>query len=124
MMNGVSLKDMPPMPDDIQERVNSRILLKLLKNPNWRELREKLWTEVGDSYKESWQKSIVDYVLMDSDEKKRLKIRAFPRSFPLRLIRAPVPWHGSFLQCKEAQMHQLFITSRIMTELHMLWWRK
>lgn len=112
------------MPEMTLERVNSRILPKLLKNPEWRQLREQLWEEVNDSYRESWQKAIVDYVLMDYDEKDRLKIGAFPRSFPLRLIRAPVPWHGSFLQSKEAQAHQLFITNQIMTELHMLWWRK
>ena len=80
--------------------------------------------EVNDDYRESWQKTIVDYVLMDSSEKERLRIGAFPRSYPLRIVRAPVPWHGSFLQCKETQTHQLFITNQIMTELHMLWWRK
>ena len=115
---------MPPMPKETPGGVNSRILPKLLKNPEWRELRENLWSEVRDNYKESWQKAIVDYILMDSVEKERLRISAFPHSFPLRLIRAPVPWHNNFLQCREAQMQQLFITNRIMTELQRLWWEK
>lgn len=115
---------MPPMPDKTQSNVNSRILAKLLKNPDWKELREKLWMEVRNDYAESWQKSIVDYVLMDSSEKDRLRITSFPHSFPLRIIRAPVPWHEHFQHSKEAQVHQLFVTNQIMTELHDLWWRK
>ena len=118
------MADMPPMPDRTLVQVNSRILPKLLRNPDWREMRENLWTEVSEDYKYSWQKAIVDYVLMDSMEKERLRIAACPHAFPMRIIRAPVPWHGHFLNCKEAQVHQLFITNKIMTGLQMLWWKK
>ena len=124
MQKGVSKKDLPPMPGNIMENVNSRILPKFLKNPEWKEVREKLWKEIQDDYKGSWQKAIVDYVLMDSAEKDRLKIEACPRPYTQRIVRAPVPWHDSFHHAKEAQAHQLFVTNHIMKELHHLWWNK
>lgn len=120
----VSSDDLPSMPGVVMDNVNSRILPKLLKNPDWKELREMLWMEIKEDYKRSWQKSIVDYVLMDSSEKERLKIGSFPRAFSQRIIRAPVPWHDSFHQSKAAQVLQLFTTNRVMAELHVLWCNK
>lgn len=124
MLEGVSLDHLPPMPDMVKGNVNSRILPKLLRNPDWKELRDRLWNEVNDDYKRSWQKSIVDYILMDSTEMSRLRIESFPHVFLQRIIRSPVPWHDSFHQSKEAQTHQLFVTNCIMMELHNLWWKK
>lgn len=112
------------MPERTTGNVHSRILPKLLNNPDWRELSGRLWAEVEEDYRKSWQKSIVDYVLMDSSERDRLMIESYPHAFPQRIIRAPMPWHGSFVQSKEAQTLQLFITNRIMTELHTLWQTK
>lgn len=118
------MDDLPPIPDGTEDNVHSRILPKLLKNPDWRGLREKLWDEVREDYCKSWQKSIVDYVLMDSSERGRLKIHSYPHMFQHRVIRAPVPWHDSFHQAREAQALQLFITNSIMRELHSLWRNK
>ena len=112
------------MPGDVMENVSSRILPKLLKNPDWKELIDQLWDEIREDYRGSWQKSIVDYVLMDSAEKKRLRIEACPQPHAHRTIRAPVPWHDSFHHAKQAQTHQLFVTNHLMTELHDLWWKK
>ena len=119
--DGVSLDDLPSIPDGTEEHVHSRILPRLLKNPDWRPLRENLWKEIKADYRKSWQKSIVDYVLMDSCERDRLRINSYPHEFPQRVIRAPVPWHGSFHEAKEAQTLQLFITNSIMRELDALW---
>ena len=112
------------MPVSVKRNVNSRLLPKLLENPDWKELRKELWNEVLKDYKLSWQKAIVDYILIDTMEMKRLRIESIPRGFPKRVIRAPVPWHDRFQQAREAQVQQLFITNDIMAELQSLWWNK
>lgn len=124
LVHGVSLKDLPPMPADIRENVNTRLHPKFLKNPHWKELRRKLWEETEDDYKFSWQKSVVDYILMDSSEMERLKIGTLPQQLPRKVVRAPVPWHNSFLESRDAQMLQLFITNEIMRDLQILWENK
>lgn len=124
VLQGVSPRDLPPMPATVQEKVKSRLLQKLLQNPKWKGLRKELWDEVEEDYRLSWQKSIVDYILMDSSEKKRLGIKSVLLDHPQRVIRAPVPWHNSFHQAKGAQTQQLFINNHIMTELQLLWWSK
>lgn len=112
------------MPDETMKNVNSRLVDKLLKNPEWQNLRESLKVEVEHDYKMSLQKAIIDYVLKDSSELRRLKIGAIPRNFPLKIIRAPVPWCDSMNQAREGQSVQLFITNTVMIELQNLWHTK
>ena len=38
-----------------------------------------------------------------------------------RVIRAPVPWHNSYLSIQQAQSVQLFTSNSIMLELQQLW---
>lgn len=106
------------------DNVHLRLAPKLLQNPDWQPLRENLLQEIEDSYQLSLKIAIVDYILRDSAELKRLKIASVPRVFPQKIIRAPVPWHDSMRQAYDAQVQQLFITNMIMSELLLLWQNK
>ena len=112
------------MPAETLENIHGHLSSKLLQNPEWQPLRENLLEEVQQNYQLSIQKAIVDYILRDTTELKRLKIAAVPRVFPQKIIRAPVPWHGSMRLAFDAQAQQLFITNRIMSELQTLWQNK
>ena len=112
------------MPELTKENVNSYLHPKLLQNSSWKGLRDELWVEIQEDYELSWQKAVVDYILMDSTEMDRLRIKSIPHSFRKRVIRAPVPWHDNFSLCRETQTQQLFITNKIMSELQLLWWNK
>lgn len=80
--------------------------------------------EVLEDYNLSLKKAIIDYVLKDRTEMKRLKIRSIPRPHPQRAVRAPVPWKDGFRWARDAQNQQLFITNTVMSELRQLWHNK
>ncbi len=124
ILEGVSQADLPPMPEGTMTQVHSKLLQKLLDNPDWKTLRQNLHEEILDDYKLSLKKAIIDYILKDSNEMKRLKIGSVPRPLPQRAIRAPVPWKESVRCAKDAQSQQLFISNTVMTELQSLWYNK
>ena len=45
-----------------------------------------------------WSRSVLDYLLLDSEERERLGISVRPGPWEPRVVRAPVPWHQNFLQ--------------------------
>lgn len=104
--------------------MHSRILPKLLDNPDMQGLRGQLWEEVHKDFQISMQKSIVDYILMDSEELRRLRISSLPPHHHHHVLRAPLPWHESLCQARDAQAIQLFVTSEVMRELQLLWFKK
>ena len=57
--------------------------------------------EVNSEYVSAVKRAVVDYVLMDEKERKRINVRKVPKRFATRVIRAPVPWHQSFLTAKQ-----------------------
>ncbi len=124
ILEGVPQADLPPMPEGTMKQVHSKLLQKLLDNPDWKSLRLNLHKEILNDYKLSLQKAIIDYILKDSSEMKRLKIGSVPRPLPQRAIRAPVPWNESVRCAKDAQRQQLFISNSVMTELQSLWFNK
>ncbi|RNA04575.1 dynein heavy chain axonemal [Brachionus plicatilis] len=86
-----------------------------------KELKEELAQEVIDDYVYSMKKSIVDYVLMNFDERKRLKIDAVPKLFRLRTIRAPVPWHNEYAKSHNWIQVNLHIINRVNSILKDIW---
>ena len=124
VQQGVSPDDIAPMPAETIENIYHHLSPRLLQNPAWQPLREDLVEEVHQNYQLSLQKAIVDYILRDANELKRLKIVSVPRVFPQKIIRAPVPWHDSLREAFDSQTEQLFITNRIMSELQLLWENK
>ncbi len=124
VLEGVPQADLPPMPERTMTRVQAKLKKKLLENPNFKSLRQELHQEIIDDYHCSLKKAIIDYILEDGGEMKRLKIGSLPQALPRRAIRAPVPWEESMRNAKEAQSQQLFISNTVMTELHNLWHSK
>lgn len=67
---------------------------------------------------------LVDYILMDPEEKKRLFIENTPRLFPQRAIRAPVPWHGSYKSAKKWNEEHLHTVNPMVLTLEQLWFEE
>ena len=44
------------------------------------------------------KRSVLDYLLLDKEERERLGISVRPGPWEPRVVRAPVPWHQNFLQ--------------------------
>ncbi|XP_070580768.1 dynein axonemal heavy chain 3-like [Ptychodera flava] len=119
---GVNDGMLAPQPIEMMGNILCRLSKKIKEDPELDRMQKDLICEVDDDYDFSLRKSIVDYILKDPEEKRRLHIDWIPRSFPWRTIRAPVPWHQSYSEHKQTNEAHLFITNPIMLELQNLWY--
>ncbi|XP_077979573.1 dynein axonemal heavy chain 3-like isoform X2 [Glandiceps talaboti] len=118
---GVNATMLAPQPLDMMPHIKDRLSQKIKEDPDLDYMQKDLVEEVNEDFDFSLRKSIVDYILKDPDEKKRLHIDWIPRSFPKRTIRAPVPWHHSYGESQHFNEGHLFTTNPIMLELQNLW---
>ncbi|XP_024913275.1 dynein heavy chain 3, axonemal-like [Cynoglossus semilaevis] len=77
--------------------------------------------EVTKDYYFSLKKSIVDHILLDPSERKRLSITSVPKAFPRKVICAPVPWTENYKKALTWQSLHLFNINPIMIMLQDLW---
>ncbi|XP_032823200.2 dynein axonemal heavy chain 3 [Petromyzon marinus] len=75
---------------------------------------------VGD-YDFSLRRAIVDYILEDPAERRRLRVASVPRPFAVRTVRAPVPWRAAFQQAQASAASDLFSIHPMMLHIHWLW---
>ncbi|XP_025062794.1 dynein heavy chain 3, axonemal [Alligator sinensis] len=119
--NGVRKDMLAPQDKEVMHMILKHIPDDFLTNPNLEQLLQSLQEEIQTDYHLSLMKAIVDYILMDPAERKRLFIRSIPRSFPQRIIRAPVPWHNTYQEMKDWNESHLFIVNPMMHTLQHLW---
>ncbi|XP_012937339.1 dynein heavy chain 3, axonemal [Aplysia californica] len=105
---------------NIERLVPAHLLTAKHLQPMYSDLRE----EIASDYEMSARKCIVDYILQDSTEKKRLHIEWTPKPFSQKVIRAPVPWHFTYASRKSFNEQHLFITNPIMLKLQYLWYNE
>ncbi|KAM9844002.1 dynein axonemal heavy chain 3-like [Aulostomus maculatus] len=94
------------------------------KDKGLQKMIAELEKEIHSDLKFSVKKSIVDYILMDPEERQRLSINNIPQPFPRRVIRAPVPWASEYRQAHEWQSKHLFTTNPIMLQLEDVWLKR
>lgn len=121
--NGTNVEMIAPLSDDQFDKFYRSIPDRLRSSSSnvIKELKDDLAEEVISDYVYSMKKSIVDYVLMNLDERKRLKIDAVPKPFKLKTIRAPVPWHTSYSKSHDWIQVNLHIINRVNSILKDLW---
>ncbi|XP_062820321.1 dynein axonemal heavy chain 3 [Anolis carolinensis] len=118
-------KDMlAPQDELVMENILSLIPSRFLTNLHLEALRKSLKEEIQDDYHIWLMKDIVDYILMDPDERRRLFICNIPRPFPQRMIRAPVPWHKMYQEVKIWNESHLFTVNPMMLTLQHLWFKE
>uniref|UniRef100_A0A3B1JRX0 Uncharacterized protein n=1 Tax=Astyanax mexicanus TaxID=7994 RepID=A0A3B1JRX0_ASTMX len=83
--------------------------------------RAELLEEIQTDYAFAIRRSIVDYILLDPEERERLLILSVPRPYPSRVIRAPVPWMLSYREAHDWNTQHLFTIHPIMLHLQNLW---
>ena len=72
------------MPKSVIGQFYSKMSPTLARGENFAGIRKELEEEVEESYCLSLRKSIVDYVLIDEEERKRLRIHSTPFTSPTR----------------------------------------
>uniref|UniRef100_A0A8C2VP56 Dynein axonemal heavy chain 3 n=1 Tax=Chinchilla lanigera TaxID=34839 RepID=A0A8C2VP56_CHILA len=121
LTNGIRKDMIAPEEDGVMVRISKLISNKLLTSPSLEPLLVALVDEMENDYYSSLMKSVVDYILMDPMERKRLFIESVPRLFPRRVIRAPVPWHGAYRSAHRWNMDHLHTVNPMMLILKELW---
>ncbi|XP_012230668.2 dynein axonemal heavy chain 3 [Linepithema humile] len=106
------------------EAAKRRIIGKLQEREDFEKITKNLEPEIINDYKQSLRSAIVSYILMDSDECKRLSIETLPVELPILCIRAPVPWHQSKVTAGHFVQHNLFIGNEILRDIRDLWFSK
>ncbi|XP_011917766.1 PREDICTED: dynein heavy chain 3, axonemal [Cercocebus atys] len=121
LTNGIRKDMIAPEEGEVMVRISNLISNTLLTSPFLEPLMVVLVQEKENDYYSSLMKSIVDYILMDPMERKRLFIESIPRLFPQRVIRAPVPWHSVYRSAKKWNEEHLHTVNPMMLRLKELW---
>ncbi|XP_031567893.1 dynein heavy chain 3, axonemal-like [Actinia tenebrosa] len=120
---GIPVDALAPQEPEVMERILERRIPKILtSDQDLDPLLTSLRKEVADDYEISLRLAIVNYILKDPTEKNRLHIKAIPKIFPQRTIRAPVPWHDPYRTSWDSMAKNLFITNPVMMEIQNLWY--
>ncbi|XP_023329300.1 dynein heavy chain 3, axonemal [Eurytemora carolleeae] len=104
--------------------------IKSLCKPGWfNDLMMKskisvLHLEVEEQHSEASRKAILDYLLLDPQEQRRLEIQNVAQSWTPLVVRAPVPWHQTYLQANQFCRHNLFTLNTVLEKINNLWWRR
>ncbi|KAM4697749.1 dynein axonemal heavy chain 3 [Rhinophrynus dorsalis] len=121
--HGIRREMLTPQETEQMDRILTKIPNQLLRSPLLETLISELKEEVEYDYYTSLRRSIVDYILKDAEERVRLDIANTPRPFPLRVIRAPVPWHISCENARQWNEDHLFTVNPMMFILQELWFK-
>lgn len=114
---GIPAEAIPEMENDVIRQVERSIPSAILNAEHLQKIRRAVLEEIRSVHNIALRKSIVDYILMDEDERSRLGIPTFEAPFIPQIVRAPVPWHNNLIETRVNVEQNLYITNPVMLEL-------
>jgi dynein heavy chain len=115
--SGINNDSIYKLESDAIIKITKLIDLKLLDNKKLQETYQHTLEEVKVRHVTAIKQSIVDYILIDIDEQKRLSIPPIFDQYVPMVARGPVPWHESLLPIKLFNEDNLFITNPMMVQI-------
>ncbi|KAL6620932.1 hypothetical protein LY90DRAFT_662178 [Neocallimastix californiae] len=115
--DGIDEKEIYPLQESTIENITKLVPENYIKRPNLQNKKAETIQEINDYYNLAMKKAILNYILLDDNEKIRLNITKTPKIFTPRISRAPVPWHNTLNEAKCVINENLFITNPIMLEV-------
>lgn len=119
---GTDSRMIAPLEDEQFIKFYSHIAEKYISNSQLKNLSKSLNDEIKLSYEYAMRKAIVDYVLLNQEERVRVKIEWIPRSFHFKTIRAPIPWHEAYSDMSHWLLVNLHNVNIINVHLQQLWY--
>ena len=120
--NDVSEENLPKLGKKQMARIRSKLKKHWFTNLMMKKTVTSIKNEIQADYTVAVKKAIVNYVLMDEEERRRVNIESVPSlSYRPSIIRAPVPWRQSYLVSKQFCRHNLFITNPVVLKLTTIW---
>ncbi|VDQ02889.1 unnamed protein product [Trichobilharzia regenti] len=108
-----------PLPSGLWEKLQKYLPAHLTSA--WPTNVNELQKQIHEDYEYAVRKSIVDYILLDPEERKRLFIEWLPVPYPSFVVRPPVPWHTRRKRAHEFCKRYLFTTGPIPLALQNIW---
>nr|CAD7259656.1 unnamed protein product [Timema shepardi] len=121
LIQGIHHDMLEPYPRYLLEEARRRVLKTLLSKKEFQQLINDLESEILADYYSSLRKAILNYITLDPEERRRLNIQTYPVNYPVVHIRAPVPWHNSYVSLGQLVYHNLFTGSPILRTLRDIW---
>ena len=100
-----------------KSNIKTLLPFQLVNNPKLEATLQRLEAEVEYNHVTAVKQGIVDYILIDPNERIRLEIPPVFDKYEIVTARAPVPWHENLQFVRERIEENLFITNRAMTNL-------
>ncbi|THD19780.1 Dynein heavy chain axonemal [Fasciola hepatica] len=116
---GISDDMIAPPPDQLWKKLEEYTPKKLVVA--WPYLAEELREEIRHDFDHALRKSIVDYILLDPEERKRLFIEWTPVPHPSYVVRAPVPWNAKRRKAFEFCQQSLFAPCALTLAIQHIW---
>ncbi|XP_048589777.1 dynein axonemal heavy chain 3-like isoform X2 [Nematostella vectensis] len=116
--NSISPSMVAPLSEEWKQKAHD-FVAKELRDTHKSTLHS-LDEEMEAEYVKSVKKSILDYVLLDPAEQRRLGLH-MPEQSVFSAGREPYPWHERVVLCKEQLEQHLFITHPVLRNLLYLW---
>lgn len=117
----ISDDEVADWPTEITKRVRKLIPKKAMERRSMRYLVQRLEELSKQRFKWALKKAVVDYILMDPTERVRIRIYQVPQTFPLHVIRGPIPWHANYVVSKDVVSSTLFMTHPVSVAIRKLW---
>ncbi|CAL8075896.1 unnamed protein product [Calicophoron daubneyi] len=116
---GIPDEMLEPPSDMVWKKLEEYIPTKLVLA--WPTLAEDLRMEIREGYDKALRKAIVDYILLDPEERKRLFIRWLPVAYPSYVVRAPVPWSAKRKAAFQFCQGNLFTPCALTLAIQRIW---
>ncbi|CAH8492971.1 unnamed protein product, partial [Dicrocoelium dendriticum] len=87
----------------------------------WPTLAEELREEIRHDYDQALRKAVVDYILLDPAERKRLFVSWIPVPYPSYVVRSPVPWHAVRQKAFQFCQKSLFTPCALTLAIQQIW---
>ncbi|XP_073998137.1 dynein axonemal heavy chain 3-like isoform X3 [Rhodnius prolixus] len=117
---GISKDIIQPFNEEWLEAFKSHIPDKLLTK--WSKLLPPLFKDIRFNYTLGIRKAIIEYLLLDGNERKRLNILYSLPRFPNIVIRSPVPWHNSFVTISHQLHYKYYCSHPVVLAISKLWY--
>ncbi|KAF5294393.1 hypothetical protein FQR65_LT10758 [Abscondita terminalis] len=118
---GVTTEMLSPYPEHLFRKVKKELPAKFRLLRDFNRCIEACYPDIVCSYKREMKWNLFKYILQDPYEKIRLKIKTFPNEYPTMIIRAPIPWHASYVVSKQMLERHLYISNLVLLRIRDLW---
>lgn len=99
---GIPPHVIPPFPEEYLQIARRKVPEKYKLLKDYKPIMDSYKPEIVAEYDKAMRWCLMRYVLKDPAEWRRLKIQTFPIEYPHMTIRAPVPWHTTFVLAQQA----------------------